>query len=357
MRCIVSLRRMLCSVVAMSVGLGTGVASDDAVRVQRVGSAVEIQQDAASGSRGQLDRFVYFSPDAKTLLIIRAGNDRKYAGIWDVETGRPISPRLKHRAVIFDAAISGDGTMAVIAGLKSSYLWNTKTGERIGPPLPQGRRRTRGVAISPSGETILTDGRWLWDVKTGKRLAVTLEHPERTYSVHNAAFSPDGSKILTGAESGTVQLWDAMTGAAIGPPLKHRQAVRHVSFSPDGKLVAVAYRDGMGQLQPLPQRTLRNGVVRIWNPRTGKLLASLSGHHGDVYQTAWSPNGKLLLTGGWDATARLWDVATGQQLTTSIPHERAVRAVCFAPDGQTFLTWNFNRLQRWATPSSVTPKK
>jgi len=353
MRRFACLRRVLCPVVAVAVGIGTTAAAGDVESVQRVGSPVEIQQDAASGSKGQLDRFVYFSPDAKMLLIIRAGNDRKYAGIWDVETGQPISPRLKHRAVIFDAAFSRDGKMAVIAGLKASYLWNTKTGERIGPPLPQGHRRTRGVAFSPSGKTVLTDGRWLWDVKTGKRLAVTLEHPEKTYSVHHAVFSPDGSAILTGAESGTVQLWDATTGAAIGPSLKHRQAARHVSFSPDGKLVAVAYRDGMHQLEPLPQRTLQNGVVRIWNPRTGKLLATLTGHKGDVYQTAWSPDGKTLLSGGWDATARLWDVATGKQITAAIPHKTAVRAVCFRPDGRTFLTWNFNRIQRWATPSSA----
>jgi WD40 repeat protein len=388
MRRFVSLQKMLCFVAIVTTGIGAGaVAAGDskpftlargvvanaaysrvgdesalrpsAASVKLVGSPVEIQNDAVGDSKTQLGRFVYFSPDAKTLLILRAGNDRKHAGIWDAETGKPLSPRLKHRLVLFDAAFSRDGKMVVIASLKTSQLWNTITGERIGPPLPQGRRRTRGVAISPSGKIVLTDGRWLWDTKTGKRLVVSLHHPEGTYSVNHAVFSPDGSTILTGAESGTVQLWDATTGGAVGPPLEHRQAVRHVSFSPDGKLVATAYRDGLHRLQPLPQRTLQTGVARIWNPRSGKLLVSLTGHQGDVYQTAWSPNGKLLLSGGADATARLWDVSTGKQLTAPIPHESAVRAVCFSADGQTFLTWNFNKIQRWtiSRPSAATPKK
>ena len=60
--------------------------------------------------------------------------------------------------------------------------------------------------------------------------------------------------------------------------------------------------------------------VKTLDSATGKMLASLQGHTGDVYSIAWSPNGKTLASGSGDRTVKLWDVAKGKQLSNLRGH-------------------------------------
>jgi WD40 repeat protein len=69
--------------------------------------------------------------------------------------------------------------------------------------------------------------------------------------------------------------------------------------------------------------------VRVWDPATDKRLRDLKSHDRTV--AAFSPDGPLLATGGYDRTIRLWDVAAGKLLRTL-----AARGdlVCFPPDAR-----------------------
>ena len=51
--------------------------------------------------------------------------------------------------------------------------------------------------------------------------------------------------------------------------------------------------------------------IRIWDAETGKLRGTMTGHTGRVESLAFSPNGKILATGGGggDTSVRLWDMA------------------------------------------------
>jgi serine/threonine protein kinase len=62
------------------------------------------------------------------------------------------------------------------------------------------------------------------------------------------------------------------------------------------------------------------------------VLRTVLYHPGSVYATAFSPDGKTLLSGGWDSTARLWDLATGRPIGTPLRHPMGVVAVAFSPD-------------------------
>ena len=100
----------------------------------------------------------------------------------------------------------------------------------------------------------------------------------------------------------------------------HRGDIYSVAFSPDGLTLASGSRDN---------------TIRLWEVATGQLKATLEGHTDWVRSVVFSPDGQTLASGSEDATIRLWDAATGAHKTTLEGHTDWVRSVVFSPDGQT----------------------
>ncbi|TAE67417.1 MAG: NACHT domain-containing protein [Oscillatoriales cyanobacterium] len=92
-----------------------------------------------------------------------------------------------------------------------------------------------------------------------------------------------------------------------------------VAFSPDGKLLATGGSDG---------------VVRCWEVTSGKELLNCKGHTSSIRSVAFSPNGETLASGSNDRTVKLWDCDTGECLQTLRGHSDQVRSVAFSPYGK-----------------------
>jgi WD40 repeat protein len=90
-----------------------------------------------------------------------------------------------------------------------------------------------------------------------------------------------------------------------------------VAFSPDGKLVVSGSWDH---------------TVRLWDAETGAARQTLEGHSDEVSSVAFSPDGKLVVSGSWDHTVRLWDAETGAVQQTLEGHSDCVRSGAW-PDG------------------------
>ena len=138
--------------------------------------------------------------------------------------------------------------------------------------------------------------------------------------VNDAAFSPDGTRILTASRDKTAKLWDAASGKLIAS-FVHQDAVIHAAFSPDGARILTAGADH---------------IAKLWDALSGKLIASFP-HEDRVSDAVFSPDGGRILTASADNTAKLWDTAS-RNLIASFAHAGAVESAVFSPDGVRILT-------------------
>jgi WD40 repeat protein/serine/threonine protein kinase len=177
-----------------------------------------------------------------------------------------------------------------------------------------------GVAFSPDGRRLASAGQdgtvRVWETATGRHLLTLKGHTGQVWGV---AFSPDGKHLASAGEDRTAKLWDAATGQNTLTFKGHTGAVLGVAFRPDGRQLASASSDW---------------TVKVWSVATGRQLRPLEGHTGPVRAVAFCQDGKQLASAGEDQTVRLWDAGTGQYLRKLEGHTGGVYGVAFSPDGK-----------------------
>ena len=132
------------------------------------------------------------------------------------------------------------------------------------------------------------------------RLARTLTGHEG--HVASVTFSPDGALLATASGDRTARIWDTATGTIIRTLTGHTSSVTEVAFSPDGTLLATTSGNWAARIGDAAS----GRTARIWDAASGALIRTFTGHTGDVYGVAFSPDGTLLATSSADKTARIW---------------------------------------------------
>lgn len=285
------------------------------------------------------------------LLKPRASNDvgtaatvPLFAGearVWDATTGEPVSPPLKHGGEVWQAAFSPDGRFLVTASEdRTARVWDTATGQALGSPMVH-NSPVHQATFSLDGARVVTvsSDRWIrgpffardearvWDAKTGKPITPPLKH----YSfVNHAAFSPDGRRVVTDGKG--AQIWDATTGKRLNV-LEPGGQINQATFSPDGRFIVTCGADGKAQL---------------WEAESGTAVSPPMRHDGSVNSAAFSPDGRRLVTAsdmpnsslltGRTGQLRVWDVATGEPITASFPIEGTAVHTSFNADGRHLIT-------------------
>jgi RNA polymerase sigma factor (sigma-70 family) len=176
----------------------------------------------------------------------------------------------------------------------------------------------------------------VWDAATGKEI-VSLGELKNSGLVA-VGFAPDGTTLALSffrqiEEGAKVELWDARTGALKNTiEMDYGRIVPRFAFTPDGKALAVLYA---GEKDRDQTKGDLNGGVRLFDLARGEAVRSVRGHKHMAISLAFSPDGKLLATGGTqhDDDVRVWDLAGGKEVRV-IKTGASVPAVAFSPDGR-----------------------
>ena len=293
-----------------------------------------------------------FSPGGFQIL---SGSDDGTLKLWDAARAPELAARMGHDppgSSVWSVDFSPDGSKILSgSGDYTLKLWSATSGSllatlgtpQLSPPWEGHSGSVWACAFSPDGLRILSGSNdatlKLWDTSSCS-LITTLGGPQRSPPwrgeghgtwmgedhsdwIRSSAFSPDGSRILSGSGDSTLKLRDTSSGSLITILEGHSGPVRVCAFSPDGsKILSGSY----------------DKTLKLWDAASGSVIATLEGHSALVTACAFSPDGSKILSGSYDKTLKLWDAASGSLITSLEGHHGLVYSCAFSPDGSFIVT-------------------
>jgi WD40 repeat protein len=304
---------------------------------------------------------VIFSPDSKLLATACKDGVARIYRVDDRKTDtssdwQPVAELRSYAKSVRTIAFSPDGNLIATGSDDTAVRIWRQAGERWemiselkGPSvirtggqvcsqaqtekLPGHTSSVQSVAFSRDGKFLLSASRdqtaKVWKVGTWELLQTLRDENV----VRGAVFSPDGQLIVTGNESCQTKFWkrqDDRWGKLEGDKYLPDQTlplqggclrdmkedtqegyIDAVNFSPDGKFLVTASRDG---------------TVFIRRSGTWEKVKSLTGHQGEVYFAAYSPDGKFVVSAGNDKRVIVWEPLVARPAENSSLQDLLARA-------------------------------
>ena len=256
------------------------------------------------------DAVTSLSFDSAGRTLVSSGEDG-IALVWDVAHMRPGARIDAHAGPLTGAVLSADGERVVTAGTDRDSVWAANTGALL--------REASAPAAPESGPPAV--------------IATSL------------AVSPRNGWVASVTRSDSVRVWDADNGVPVSE-VRHespaqvlpRRQLTNVAFAPDGEWFATWRGDLEASSEKAYSMDIGDTDVQLWESRTGKRIATLSGHNAPISSIAVSQNGTRVATASLDRTARVFDLKRSNQPVLLTGHEDAVSSVAFSSDGRVIAT-------------------
>lgn len=227
------------------------------------------------------------------------------------------------------------------------------------------------MASSPiSAVSVNRTGEWLalGSSKTGQLLvwehaseSNILKQSSHLDALTTLTYSPDSTRIITGADDGLIKIWDIASGFHIATFTEHSSAVTASAYSKRGNILFTSSLDGSVRAwDMLRYRNFRTFTaptrlsfsclaidpsaevvcaashdsfdIHLWSVQTGALLDQLSGHEGPVSTLAFTPDGRYLVSGSWDHTIRIWSIFDRSQTSETLQLTSDLLCITIRPD-------------------------
>ncbi len=275
---------------------------------------------------------ILFLPDGETLV---SRSDTTGIVLWNVKGKHAQKTLLKDiRIASFTVLPCGNVFAAHIED--NVRVWDAKKPNEPIAEFTEQTRLTWRIAFAPTSDRLAVGSRegtiYLYDFKRNEKLKPLVGHIGFIWSV---SFSPDGKRLVSGSDDRTARLWDVESSEEIATLLLDEPCtLMAIAFSPCGSVIA----GGMF------------GELRLWCVETLTMLFAIPQPQTQKpYALAFSPCGKYLASGTWwqkgmeKMAIRLWDVATGENVATFWGHTTDIQSLAFSPDSKLLVSGGFDR--------------